>query len=52
MRHVLLKGLDERGIEWHTNYESRKGRDLAANPYASVAFPWFAKGVIPNERSE
>ena len=41
-RHVLLKGLDERGIEWHTNYESRKGRDLAANPHACVVFPWFA----------
>jgi pyridoxamine 5'-phosphate oxidase len=40
-RHVLLKGLDERGLEWHTNYESRKGRDLAANPYATVVFPWF-----------
>ncbi|HEV3225505.1 MAG TPA: pyridoxamine 5'-phosphate oxidase [Acidimicrobiales bacterium] len=40
-RHVLLKGLDERGIEWHTNYESRKGRDLAENPYASVVLPWF-----------
>ena len=42
IRHVLCKGLDARGIEWHTNYESRKGRDLAANPYASVVFPWFA----------
>jgi pyridoxamine 5'-phosphate oxidase len=40
-RHVLLKGLDERGLEWHTNYESRKGRDLAVNPYATVVFPWF-----------
>ena len=41
VRHVLCKGLDDRGIEWHTNYESRKGRDLAENPYASVVFPWF-----------
>ena len=41
MRHVLLKGLDERGLEFHTNYESRKGRDLTANPHASVVFPWF-----------
>src|SRR5260221_12342147 len=40
-RHVLLKGLDERGLEFHTNYESRKGRDLAANPHAAVVFPWF-----------
>ena len=42
VRHVLCKGLDARGIEWHTNYESRKGRDLAGNPHASVVFPWFA----------
>lgn len=41
VRHVLLKGLDERGLEFHTNYESRKGHDLAANPRASVVFPWF-----------
>ena len=42
IRHVLCKGLDARGIEWHTNYESRKGRDLATNPHAAVVFPWFA----------
>src|SRR5438445_2258217 len=41
VRHVLLKGLDERGLEFHTNYESRKARDLAVNPRASVVFPWF-----------
>src|SRR4051794_23519067 len=41
VRHVLLKGLDERGLEFHTNYESRKGHDLAENPRASVVFPWF-----------
>jgi pyridoxamine 5'-phosphate oxidase len=41
VRHVLLKGLDERGLEFHTNYESRKGHDLAVNPHASVVFPWF-----------
>ena len=41
VRHVLLKGLDERGLEFHTNYESRKGHDLAANPYAAAVFPWF-----------
>ena len=41
VRHVLLKGLDERGLEFHTNYESRKGRDLAVNPHATVVFPWF-----------
>jgi pyridoxamine 5'-phosphate oxidase len=41
VRHVLLKGLDERGLEFHTNYESRKGRDLAVNPNAAAVFPWF-----------
>ena len=41
VRHVLCKGIDQRGIEWHTNYESRKGRDLAGNPNACVVFPWF-----------
>jgi pyridoxamine 5'-phosphate oxidase len=41
VRHVLLKGLDERGLEFHTNYESPKGHDLEANPRASVVFPWF-----------
>ena len=41
VRHVLLKGLDERGLEFHTNYRSRKGRDLDENPRASVVFPWF-----------
>jgi pyridoxamine 5'-phosphate oxidase len=37
---VLLKGRDERGIRFFTNYDSAKGRDLAANPVASVLFPW------------
>jgi len=41
VRHVLLKGLDERGLEFHTNYESRKGRALTDNPYAAAVFPWF-----------
>lgn len=39
-RTVLLKGLDEGGITFYTNYESAKGRDLAVNPVASVLFPW------------
>jgi pyridoxamine 5'-phosphate oxidase len=38
---VLLKGYDPGGFVFFTNYESRKGRELAANPYASVVFPWF-----------
>jgi pyridoxamine 5'-phosphate oxidase len=41
-RTVLLKGCDERGFTFYTNYRSRKGGELAANPYASVVFPWFA----------
>ena len=40
VRIVLLRGLDERGFVFHTNYNSRKGRDLAANPYASLCFHW------------
>lgn len=39
-RVVLIKGLDERGIVWFTNYESRKGQQLAGNPYASLQFHW------------
>ena len=39
-RVVLIKGLDERGIVWYTNYASRKGRELAANPYAALQFHW------------
>jgi pyridoxamine 5'-phosphate oxidase len=40
-RTVLLKEYDVRGFVFFTNYESRKGADLAANPYASLVFPWF-----------
>ena len=40
-RTVLLKGYDQRGFVFFTNYESRKGQELAANPYASLVFPWF-----------
>ena len=39
-RVVLIKGYDERGIVWYTNYESRKGRELSGNPYASLQFHW------------
>ena len=39
-RVVLIKGLDARGIVWYTNYDSRKGRELALNPYASLQFHW------------
>jgi len=41
-RIVLLKGLDERGFVFYTNYESRKGQELMANPYASLVFWWGA----------
>jgi pyridoxamine 5'-phosphate oxidase len=39
-RVVLIKGVDARGIVWYTNYESRKGRELAANPCAALQFHW------------
>ena len=39
-RMVLLKGYDERGFVFYTNYESRKGRELAQNPHASLLFYW------------
>ena len=39
-RIVLLKGVDPRGFVFFTNYDSRKGRDLAANPVASLTFFW------------
>lgn len=41
-RTVLLKEYDERGFVFFTNYASRKGVELAANPYASLVFPWLA----------
>ena len=39
-RVVLIKGYDERGITWFTNYDSRKGHELAGNPYAALQFHW------------
>ena len=39
-RIVLVKGFDARGIVWYTNYASRKGRELAANPVAALQFHW------------
>jgi|SRR5690349_2319012 len=39
-RIVLLKGVDARGFSFFTNYESRKGRELAGNPRVSATFPW------------
>ena len=40
VRFVLLKGIDERGVEFFTNYESRKGRELIAHPRAALAVLW------------
>ncbi|HWK28822.1 MAG TPA: pyridoxamine 5'-phosphate oxidase [Solirubrobacter sp.] len=40
VRFVLLKAIDARGVEFFTNYESRKARELAANPRAAIAVLW------------
>jgi len=40
VRMVLLKGIDDRGIRFFTNYESRKGRELEANPRAAATLYW------------
>lgn len=39
-RIVLIKGYDARGIVWFTNYDSRKGLELAGNPFAALQFHW------------
>ena len=39
-RVVLIKGCDARGIVWFTNYQSRKGRELAASPFAALQLHW------------
>ena len=44
VRMVLLKHSDERGFAFHTNYESRKGVELAANPQAALLFHWQLQG--------
>jgi pyridoxamine 5'-phosphate oxidase len=57
---VLLRGADERGFVFYTNGHSRKGRDLAANPTAALAFRWWtverqvrvSGPVLPVESSE
>lgn len=40
LRMVLLRGFDARGFVFYTNYESRKGRELEANPAAALTFHW------------
>ena len=44
-RILLIKDIDARGFTWYTNYASRKGRELQANPHAALLFHW-----IPLER--
>ena len=39
-RVVLIKGYDARGIVWYSNYQSRKGQELAGNPWAALQFHW------------
>ncbi len=39
-RIVLIKEFDQRGFTWYTNYASRKGKDLQANPHAALLFHW------------
>lgn len=39
-RTILLKGFDERGFVFYTNYESQKGKELAENPHAALVFYW------------
>jgi pyridoxamine 5'-phosphate oxidase len=61
-RVVLLKGFDERGFVFYTNYEGRKSRELEANPYAALLFYWGELerqvrlegrvGRIPEEESD
>lgn len=47
-RTVLLKGYDQRGFVFFSNYGSRKGTEIAANPHVSLLFPWhpIARQVI------
>ena len=41
-RTMLLKSVDGRGFVFFSNFESRKGRELDAHPFATLVFPWFA----------
>ncbi|HSN84008.1 MAG TPA: pyridoxamine 5'-phosphate oxidase [Polyangiales bacterium] len=44
-RFVLLKGFDEDGFVFYTNFQSAKGRDLEANPHAALVFHWHTTGI-------
>jgi pyridoxamine 5'-phosphate oxidase len=43
-RSVLCKSVDDAGVTFFTNYDSAKGDELAAAPYAAVTFPWYLLG--------
>lgn len=45
VRMVLLKGADERGFVFYTNYDSRKGHELLSNPHAALCFYWPKLGI-------
>lgn len=53
-RHVLVKGADERGLTFFSNYGSRKAGELAVNPWAALVFAWspVARQVIAEGRVE
>jgi len=51
-RTVLCKSVDGNGITFYTNYDSAKGTELAATPYAAVTFPWYALGRQVHVRGE
>jgi pyridoxamine 5'-phosphate oxidase len=45
-RVVLAKGIDDSGVVWFTNYDSRKGQDLAVHPYAALQFHWVERQQV------
>jgi pyridoxamine 5'-phosphate oxidase len=53
IRTVLVRGADETGFTFFTNYESGKGQDLAANPVAALCFywPWLDEQVLAQGRA-
>lgn len=54
-RTVLLRGVDARGFRFNTNYRSRKGRELAVNPRATLVFPWYQQQrqvIVDGEASQ
>lgn len=51
-RYVLVKGVDERGLVFYTNFESPKAKDLDQNPRAALAFHWWETGVQVRVRGE